>query len=265
MHLKIKHRTEYTFDAPIHYGLQQVRLTPKSTRNQTVLSWETRVSGGSKQVTYDDFHRNRVDLVGMAQGATKLTLDSEGEVEVLDSSGVVGPHQGATPLWLFEQPTARTSVGPGIRALTRNIAEEDPIARLHALSACIGEAVVYEVGASEPDWTAEQALEAGKGVCQDHTHVFVSAARHMGYPSRYVSGYLMMNDRVVQEATHAWAEAYVKGVGWIGFDVSNRISPDTRYVRVATGRDYAEAAPVRGTRMGGEGEALSVTVEVAQQ
>ena len=87
----------------------------------------------------------------------------------------------------------------------------------------------------------------------------------MGMPARYVSGYLMMDDRVAQDATHAWAEAHVDGLGWVGFDVSNGISPDRRYVRVATGLDYTEAAPVRGRRMGPGGETLSVAVEVAQQ
>jgi hypothetical protein len=81
-------------------------------------------------------------------------------------------------------------------------------------------------------------------------HIFVAAARSMGYPARYVSGYLMMNDRVHQDASHAWAEAHVDGVGWVGFDVSNGISPDARYVRVATGLDYREAAPVSGLRFG---------------
>jgi len=84
-------------------------------------------------------------------------------------------------------------------------------------------------------------------------------------PARYVSGYLMMNDRFEQEAGHAWVEAHVDGLGWVGFDVSNGISPDARYVRVASGRDYAEAAPVTGISFGaGEGE-VSVSLAVEQQ
>jgi transglutaminase-like putative cysteine protease len=106
---------------------------------------------------------------------------------------------------------------------------------------------------------------AWRGVCQDHSHIFVAAARAMGYPARYVSGYLMMNDRVHQDASHAWAEAHVEGVGWVGFDVSNGISPDARYVRVATGLDYREAAPVSGLRFGRGGEALSIDIQVQQQ
>ena len=112
---------------------------------------------------------------------------------------------------------------------------------------------------------AEEALGAGRGVCQDHAQIFVGCARMLGVPARYVSGYLMMNDRVEQEAGHAWAEAHVDGLGWVGFDVSNGISPDSRYVRVATGRDYREAAPLTGISYGGRDHAMHVRLAVEQQ
>ena len=70
---------------------------------------------------------------------------------------------------------------------------------------------------------------------------------------------------VLQVAMHAWAEAHIDGLGWVGFDISNGISPDTRYVRVATGLDYSDAAPVSGTRVGGAREVLEVRIDVAQQ
>ena len=127
-----------------------------------------------------------------------------------------------------------------MRALIRQIEGDSDLDRLHDLSRLIGETVTYEVGASETEWGAEEVLEAGKGVCQDHAHVFIAAARAMGVPARYVSGYLMMDDRVAQEAMHAWAEAHVPGLGWVGFDVSNAISPDIRYVRVATGAGLSQ-------------------------
>jgi transglutaminase-like putative cysteine protease len=131
--------------------------------------------------------------------------------------------------------------------------------------AVIAEAVTYELGASEPDWTAETAVTEGRGVCQDHAHVFIACARELKLPARYVSGYLLMDDRTEQDAMHAWAEVHLQGLGWVGFDVSNCICPDTRYVRVATGLDYSEAAPVTGTRIGGTDEHLTVQIEVAQQ
>ena len=102
----------------------------------------------------------------------------------------------------------------------------------------IEERVVYTFGATHAGTTAEEALLLGSGVCQDHAHVFAAAARELGFPARYVSGYLMMNETVDQAASHAWAEAYVPVLGWVAFDASNGISPDERYVRIAVGRDY---------------------------
>ena len=107
-------------------------------------------------------------------------------------------------------------------------------------------------------------LALGAGVCQDHAHVFISAARLLGHPARYVSGYLMMDDRTHQEATHAWAEVLIEDLGWVGFDVSNGISPDERYVRIATGLDYREAAPISGIRFGTGEERLHVSIQVQQ-
>ena len=123
----------------------------------------------------------------------------------------------------------------------------------------------YETGATDVYTTAEEAMGEGMGVCQDHAHIFIGAARALDIPTRYVSGYLLMDDRIDQEATHAWAEAHVEGLGWVGFDISNGISPDTRYVRVATGRDYVEAAPITGVSFGAAEEELRVALAVEQQ
>lgn len=265
MRLTIRHTTRYAFDDPVSYGLQQLRKTPKSTHQQHVRRWKTTVEGGRRELGFEDHHNNTVELISFERDAKELVVTSEGELTLEDTSGVVGRHIGPSPLWLYERQTERTKAGAGIRVLAREVGGEDGLDRLHRLMAVVGERVAYEVGASEAGWSAEEALEAGRGVCQDHTHVFLSAAREMGFPARYVSGYLLLDDRVEQEAMHAWAEAHLDSLGWVGFDASNGISPDARYVRVATGLDYGEAAPVTGTRMGGAGEALSVAIEVAQQ
>ena len=265
MILSISHATRYKFDVPVTYGLQQLRLTPKSYRAQSVLAWTTRLTGATKQLEFDDAHRNRVELISLDNGVEELVIESEGRVEMAETHGIVGPHAGPAPLWLFKRSTTMTQSGRGTRAIASQVPNGEPLERLHALSALIKDQIAYEVGASQADWTAEEAINAGKGVCQDHTHIFLTCARIMGYPARYASGFLLMDDREDQEATHAWAEAHVDGLGWVGFDVSNGISPDQRYVRVATGLDYSEAAPIRGVRIGGAQETLSVAVKVAQQ
>jgi transglutaminase-like putative cysteine protease len=265
MRLKVQHTTHYAFDHPVSYGLQQIRKTPKSSRQQAVLNWTTRVEGGRKELSFEDHHHNTVELLSFDKDAETLRVISAGEVEISDTHGVVGRHLGPAPLWFYRRQTARTAPGPGVRALLRKVEGAPGTDQLHALMHAVSQAVAYEVGASHPDWDAETALAEGRGVCQDHAQVFISAARDMGYPARYVSGYLMLDDRVDQDAMHAWAEAYVDPLGWVGFDPSNGISPDTRYVRVATGLDYGEAAPVVGTQVGGSGEVLSIEIQVAQQ
>lgn len=265
MRLRIRHTTKYSFAAPVSSGLQQLRKTPKSSYNQTVLSWRTGIVGGKKELSFEDHHNNVVELLSIEKGATSLAVTSEGEVDIAELHGVMGHHIGPAPLWLYRKATARTKAGQGVVRLVQSLPAGDTLERLHALLRAVHEAIAYQVGASEPEWTAEEALAAGRGVCQDHAHVFAAAARHMGLPARYVSGYLMLDDRVEQDAMHAWTEAHVEGLGWVGFDPSNGISPDMRYVRVATGLDYSDAAPVTGVRTGGSGERLAVQIEVAQQ
>lgn len=267
MRLTVSHTTRYNYDSPVYYGLQQLRLTPKSRAGQSVISWKTTVEGGSKQLEYDDHHNNRVELISFDDGRSDIEIHCEGVVETTDCSGIVGVHGGFAPLWLFLRSTPLTRAGNNVRKLVKAAAGgefADDVARLHALSSAIGETVKYETGTSDSATTAEETLDSGHGVCQDHAHVFIASARSMGFPARYVSGYLMMDDRTDQDATHAWAEAHIDGVGWVGFDVSNGICPDERYIRVATGRDYREASPISGMRQGDGAERMVVSLQVQQ-
>lgn len=266
MRLKISHTTSYHYDTPVPYALQQLRLRPKSREQQTVLSWEIGVEGGTRQVSFEDEHANHVDLVSFDPGVSDIVIHCRGEVEVTDTHGVVGKHTGFTPLWLFQGSTPLTKAGPQVRSLVASLEnrEAEGLPLLHALSAHVLERVPYSTDQESAELSAEQVLAAGHGVCQDHAHVFITAARYLGYPARYVSGYLMMDDRVEQDASHAWAEAHVEGLGWVGFDVSNGISPDARYVRVATGLDYTGAAPVSGIRFGQGAENMRVRLQVEQ-
>ncbi len=266
MRLKISHRTDYRYDTPPSYGLQRVRLWPVTGPGQSVVSWDVTYEGAKQEAGYQDHHGNRVVLTSLMPEQTALSITCTGVVETEANAGVVGLHTDAAPLWYFARPTALTSPGPRIDALIEALGSDivDEVARFHALSAMIVSKVAYETGHTDADTTSEAALGIGRGVCQDHAQIFVSAARRMKYPARYVSGYLMMDDRVEQDATHAWAEVYLEGLGWVGFDISNGISPDERYVRIAVGRDYRDAAPVAGVRFGNEDETLTVSIQVQQ-
>lgn len=267
MLLKIDHTTVYRFENPVPYGLQRLRLQPKENAAQHVIDWHCQVEGGIHEAEYEDHHRNHVNLVTIEPGISAVTIRCHGHIETKDTAGVIGLHSGFAPLWYFKRPTPLTKAGREIDKLVRSLpkTEGSDFAMLHSLSAAIRERVAYRPGTTTTDHSAEHALTDGMGVCQDHAHIFIAAARAMGFPARYVSGYLMMSDRVEQDATHAWAEAYVDGIGWVGFDVSNGISPDACYVKIATGLDYREAAPVEGRTFGTRDESLKVTLMVEQQ
>lgn len=264
MRLRIAHRTEYRYDAPVPYALQRIRLVPLTGELQTVHSWSLTVDGAREELRYVDHFGNDTRLLSVAGDPHMIAVEVAGEVETSDRAGVLGPHRGFAPLWLFQAETELTRAGDGVRSLAERVPEGGELDRLHALMSEIRQRVAYTVGATDTVTTAEDAIAAGAGVCQDHAHVFVSAARLLSFPARYVSGYLMMDGRAEQSAMHAWAEAYVRQLGWVGFDVANGISPDDRYVRTATGRDYRDALPVSGIRLGRGEEHLEVTVTVEQ-
>jgi transglutaminase-like putative cysteine protease len=267
MRLSISHTTRYRFAGQVSYGVQRLRLTPKETQGQRIIDWAMTYTGVRQELSYDDQNHNHVQLVSVEPGAREVIITCAGVVETEDHAGIIGHHAGHLPLWSFLNPTRLTRPGPRIRQLLGQIDRRggDDLTVLHRLSAAVRGAVDYVPGTTQVHTSGEDALTDGRGVCQDHAHVFIAAARAMDMPARYVSGYLMMDDRVDQEATHAWAEAWVEGLGWVGFDISNQISPDPRYVRVATGRDYGDAAPVTGINFGSVVEDLHVTLAVAQQ
>lgn len=265
MRLRISHKTTYSYDTPVHYALQQLRLRPRTGHGQTVAAWNTEISGATRQLSFEDQFANQTDLLLADEDTTHIEVHCEGVVETTDTAGVIGRHKGFAPLWLFLNDTDRTKPGPELRKLAREVSgQEDTLTRMHALSALIYDHVSYDTGKTDSDTTAEMALSAGHGVCQDHAHIMIGAARFLGHPARYISGYLLMDGIVEQDASHAWCEVWTESLGWVGFDVSNRICPDERYVRVATGRDYGDAAPILGIRQGTGSEDLHVTLQVQQ-
>lgn len=265
MRLKITHTTEYTYDKPVQYSLQRLRLTPCIGPGQNVRSWNIKVDGAVVEAGYNDQFGNHVHLVSTEGETHAVNIVASGEVETEDRTGVFGPHLGFVPLWLYLRDTPLTKPGKLIRELARSLSGDNPLEVMHSLMNTISETVKYETGMTTATTTGEQALESGTGVCQDHAHIFISAARLLDIPARYISGYLMMNGVEQQVATHAWAEAHLPGLGWVGFDAANNMCPDDRYVRLATGLCYEDAAPISGMRFGASGEDLNVTVVVEQQ
>jgi transglutaminase-like putative cysteine protease len=189
-----------------------------------------------------------------------------GEVATVDTGGVLrGTPERLSPL-VFLRDTPLTHADGPLRALAADVGERgDPLARLHRLMEAIHSQVAFMIGATTADHTAADAWAQKQGVCQDHAQIFISAARRMGIPARYISGHLHRSDGVEdQDAAHAWAEAWVPDLGWVGFDAANGISPTEHYVRVACGLDALGASPIRGTSYGGGRETLTVALRVRQ-
>ncbi len=263
MDLEVAHETVYRFSEPVKYGLQRIRLTPIAGPTQTVAHWSLALRNCQEEVSYLDHFGNSVHLVQIEPDADSMSITASGSVETNRADGVIGPLPGALPLSFYTTPTSLTVPGEGVRALAGTLSQgDDQVAYLHETSAAVRSAIDYQLGQTAAETTAEQALKVGAGVCQDHTHVFASVVRSAGLPVRFVSGYLLLDSGESQTAGHAWAEAWVEGLGWVGFDVSNGISVDERYIRVAVGRDYLEAAPVSGVRYGTGTEQLDVALDV---
>ena len=265
MLLNISHTTTYRYDLPVPYALQRLRLTPQNSSSQTVHNWSVRFHGAVKEATFSDGFNNICELIRHERSAQEISITAEGAVTTHGNTGVFGEDKRLSPLWMYTRQTELTAPGGGISELAMSYGTvPDRLELLHSLMGMVASRMRYEIGTTDVETAAEAALLAGHGVCQDLTHVFCAAARLNGIPARYVSGYLMMDGVEHQAASHAWAEAHVGGLGWVGFDPANNMSPDERYVRIAAGLDYRDAAPISGIRLGSGREKLEVSVKVEQ-
>jgi transglutaminase-like putative cysteine protease len=269
MRIEIRHITTYTYETPARYAIQSLRLTPPSFEGQEVLSWSISAPGIEKRLSFHDGFGNLVHLTTVNALHDGMTIEATGIVETEDRCGIVRGLDEIAPRRVFLRETEKTAPDKAIRDLARSVSNgrvpTDTLDCLHALMKTVRDAVQYEIGATHEHTSAAEALAEGKGVCQDHAHVFISAARVIGIPARYVNGYFLAGTLAPSEAHHAWAEAWVDGLGWVGFDPANGMCPTERYVRLSCGFDAVSAAPIRGTQRGGINEALDVKVEVEQQ
>jgi transglutaminase-like putative cysteine protease len=263
--VSIGHVTRYTLAAPANYTIQCLRLTPPSFDAQQVLSWRIEMPHIDQAVRFRDCFGNMTHLVVLPEPHQEISIVARGTVETRDRAGVVRGLAEIAPARVYKRETPKTAPDAAIRELSAGVTGDDPLARMHNLMDTVHERVAYVVGATHAHTSAAEALNDGKGVCQDHAHVFISAARVMGLPARYVNGYFLTESDEPAEAHHAWAEVWIGGLGWLGFDPANKLCPTDRYVRLACGLDAGSAQPVRGTRRGGAEEVLDVIVEVQQQ
>ena len=265
MRIAIEHVTSYLYTGTANYSVQSLRLTPAAFEGQTVLEWRVSCHPDGVITPSVDGFGNVMHLMTVEGPHEAVDITATGVVEVEDRAGLVRGLVEPVPLRVYLRRTELTLPGPEIQGLLRPRAPGATLDWLHGLMERIRARVAYETGVTTALTRAEEALVAGHGVCQDHAHIFIAAARAAGVPARYVTGYLLTDGVSVEEAHHAWAEAWVDGLGWVGFDVANEVCPTERYVRLAAALDAAFAAPIRGSRRGGGEERLTVLVRVQGQ
>jgi transglutaminase-like putative cysteine protease len=268
MRIRIAHSTVYRYDPPANGAVQVLRLTPRNHDGQYVVRWRIDVSPDSRLAASEDAFGNVTHVFSAAGPLREIRVDVDGEVDTQDTGGVVRGTAERFPESLFLRDTALTAPDAAIRALAEDIAAANrgsPLDGLHALMRKLHDDIVYDVALTNSPMSATEAFARKRGVCRDLTHVFIAAARCLGVPARYIAGYFRLADgSTEQEAGHAWAEAFVPDLGWVGFDPANAICQTDAYVRVAVGLDSLGAAPVRGARYGVGVESLEVAIKVGQ-
>lgn len=270
MRIRISHATTYHYETPPTGVTQILRLTPRNHDGQYVIDWRIDLSDDCILHQHDDAFGNITHSFNAEGPFTTLSITVDGEVETQDTHGLVNGAIERFPPAMFLRETDLTHADAAISEFAETVRAAaaksgDTLALLHELLNALNREITFDTCPTVTATTAAEAFKLKRGVCQDLTHIFIAAARQLGVPARYIGGHFYRADGVTaQDAGHAWVEAYIDNLGWVGFDPTNGISTTDAHVRVAAGLDYLGAAPVRGTRYGGSGETLNVAVHVEQ-
>jgi transglutaminase-like putative cysteine protease len=267
MRLRISHSTTYRYEPAATGVIQILRMTPGSHDGQYVAEWQIDVSTDARLEMHEDAFGNVTHVI--THGTTEdLTITAAGLIDTHDTGGVLKGTDERFPPGLFLRETQLTTANPAMDGFVRELraeSDDDVLGFLHALMTQINEHMTFDEDPTNSGTSAAEAFVLKRGVCQDYAHIFIACARAAGVPARFVSGHFLRSDGAVQQqAGHAWAEAFVANLGWVGFDAANCICTTDAHARVALGLDYLGAAPVRGTRYGGGLETLTVAVKVEQ-
>lgn len=270
MILTVLHKTRYEFAEPVGGIIQSLRLTPAKSESQRVLDWSVDVPGAVLGTPLRDGAGDFVQTVSVRAPSSQIEVTVSGTVETTDTSGILRGHRERVPPRAYLRNTVRTEPNRAIVEMVNEALKKKDDApeleRAHLIAAAVAEAVTYKPGATTAHTTAAEAITEGAGVCQDHAHVLIACAHLAGLPARYVAGYLnATEDGSSHEASHAWTEIYVDGLGWVGFDAANKCCPNEHYIRLGSGLDAQDAAPIRGLILGGSEEEMDVSVLVVPQ
>jgi transglutaminase-like putative cysteine protease len=281
MFYSIRHLTQFRYDSAVSESLMEARMHPRTEGPQRCLSFQLSVDPRAMVYWYRDYLGNSVHHFDVPGKHVQLRMVAEALVEVqaspelpkrlgadawpqLDALVATGDYWEMLMPSQFAQPT------PALLALSGELAvqrRDDPLLFLRELNENIFRWFDYVPKATQVDSPIDHAIETRRGVCQDFAHIMTALVRHVKIPCRYVSGYLYPRaqrpDRSSEGATHAWVEALLPGLGWVGFDPTNNLLAGERHIRTAIGRDYADVPPTRGIFKGKAASELKVSVRVA--
>lgn len=267
MRLTLRHETNYDYAEPARGAIQVLRLTPRNHATQFVRRWRVEIDADCRLDRDEDAYGNITHTFSIDGSISALRILVDGEVDIGGGDGLVRGTVERFPLGFWLSTTPLSTADAALEAYSAQLEREsggDRLDFLHRLMARIHEDFAFVIGETDIHTPAAAAFAAKKGVCQDFSQVFIAAARAAGIPARYVGGYFLRTDQTEQEAGHAWAEAHVPDLGWIGFDPANCVCADRRHIRIAIGRDYLEASPIRGARIGGGQETLDVHLSLQE-
>ena len=279
MHLRVLHRTSFTYAGKAHDSFNEVRLRPINDGTQHCRDFQLNLTPGATPREYDDFYGNTVQYFEVIESHTKLVIEAVSMVDTTPMAERPAIPRVATED--LERSTEREMLAEFYNSshyvpLDVEIWREaqDALAEgrsdvwndVRRLGSHVYRRFAYRPKTTGVNTKATDVLKLRMGVCQDFAHVHLGLCRCLGIPARYVSGYFFNNTRRPREieASHAWIEAYVPGHGWTAWDPTHDRMADDRYVKVAVGRDYADIRPVNGTYRGAPTRSLKVDVTVRE-
>jgi len=280
MFYSIRHVTRFRYSAPVRESVMELRMQPRSEGPQTLRSFQISTNPRAQLYAYTDHLGNAVYHFNLLREHEELRIEAQATVEIthrapwpesldpLEWSRYNGFNLSDDHFDMLE-PSRFARPSPELLSFMKIADLEkpagDPLTALKTLQRGIYDSFDYEPGVTTVNSPIEVALEQRRGVCQDYAHIMTAIAREWGIPCRYASGYLYhkgSRDRSAADATHAWVEAYLPSLGWVGFDPTNNIMAGERHIRAAVGRDYADVPPTRGTYKGGADSELSIAVSL---
>jgi transglutaminase-like putative cysteine protease len=265
MLLSVRHETRYRYDEGALGAVMRLRLNPVDCTMQQVVDWRVTVNDEPVEAGVPNSYGVPEAIWRTGQRIDEAIVVAEGTVETVDRAGMLGFLEEAANPRVFLRQGEFTQPSPAIMALAGQARTgEGTLASLHNLCRIVHESLAYHPDTTDTATTAAQALEMGCGVCQDFAHIFLSAARLLDVPARYVAGYVHDPDQPAESHwSHGWAEAFVDGLGWVGFDPTHKVCVTDHYIRLSWGQDAFDCAPLRGVAHLAGNISMEVDVTVA--